>query len=106
MLLLKTITIIDLSSCVFVSQVRPVSAHRALVPSQTAARAGVEAVTPLGSGPKRFLSYQENLPSLPVPPLQQTLDRFLSSAAPLLSDDELKHAEKVKFRMKYRMKMP
>ncbi|ELT93087.1 hypothetical protein CAPTEDRAFT_218819 [Capitella teleta] len=44
---------------------------------------------------ERFLSHQENLPSLPVPPLQQTLDKFVSSSTPLFSDEELSQVKEM-----------
>ena len=43
----------------------------------------------------RMFSVQQTLPRLPVPPLQQTLDKFLLSVKPILSEDEFQHAEKV-----------
>lgn len=36
----------------------------------------------------RFYSHQESLPNLPVPPLQQTLDKYLKAVQPLINDDE------------------
>ena len=43
----------------------------------------------------RMFSVQESLPHLPVPPLQHTLDKFLRSVKPILSDDDYKRAQKV-----------
>ena len=52
----------------------------------------VAAVSP---APGRMMSLQQGLPTLPVPPLQQTLDRYLDVVKPLYSDEDYKHAEKV-----------
>ena len=40
-------------------------------------------------------SQHASLPSLPVPPLRQTLDKYLLTVKPLLSEDEFKYAEQV-----------
>lgn len=37
-----------------------------------------------------------NIPRLPVPPLQQTFDRFLLSIRPLVTTDKYKHAVNVR----------
>ncbi|KAF9963659.1 hypothetical protein BGZ65_001485, partial [Modicella reniformis] len=34
---------------------------------------------------------QDELPSLPIPPLEQTLDRYLESVRPLITDLEYEH---------------
>ncbi|XP_071441839.1 carnitine O-acetyltransferase-like [Hetaerina americana] len=38
----------------------------------------------------RNLMTQQNLPKLPVPPLQKTLDKYLRSVRPLITDEEFK----------------
>ncbi|CAH1785909.1 unnamed protein product, partial [Owenia fusiformis] len=43
----------------------------------------------------RMFAHQDSLPSLPVPPLQQTLQRYLDSIHPLLSEEEYKETEKI-----------
>jgi len=35
-----------------------------------------------------MLKYQSSLPKLPVPPLQQSLQKYLKAMRPLLNDDE------------------
>ncbi|KAI9306674.1 acyltransferase ChoActase/COT/CPT [Cunninghamella echinulata] len=45
------------------------------------------------SGP--MLRYQNNLPKLPVPALQGTLQKYLQSVRPLLSDDDYKKTEEL-----------
>ena len=49
----------------------------------------------------RMFSVQESLPHLPVPPLQHTLDKFLRSVKPILSDDDYKRAQKVSSFIKF-----
>uniref|UniRef100_A0A670Z937 Carnitine O-acetyltransferase n=1 Tax=Pseudonaja textilis TaxID=8673 RepID=A0A670Z937_PSETE len=41
----------------------------------------------------RYLTHQEGLPHLPVPPLQQTLDRYLLALEPVISEEELSHTK-------------
>jgi len=41
----------------------------------------------------RFYSHQESLPHLPVPPLQQTLDKYLKTIRPLVNDAEFKKTQ-------------
>lgn len=41
----------------------------------------------------RCLSYQQRLPSQPVPPLQQTCERYLSLLEPIVEAHELKSAK-------------
>ena len=36
----------------------------------------------------RFKTHQDSLPRLPVPPLQQTLDRYLKALQPIVSEEE------------------
>lgn len=48
-------------------------------------------VDPNAPGP--MLRYQANLPKLPVPPLQATLQKYLRSVRPLLSDEDYKKTE-------------
>ncbi|NXK76211.1 CACP acetyltransferase, partial [Amazona guildingii] len=49
--------------------------------------------TALGKIPGRFHVHQEALPHLPVPPLQQTLDRYLLALQPIISEEELNHTQ-------------
>ncbi|XP_042367712.1 carnitine O-acetyltransferase-like [Plectropomus leopardus] len=51
-----------------------------------------ESVTLVAS---RNLSHQKDLPSQPVPPLQQTCDIYLQYMEPMLEGDELKRAKKL-----------
>ncbi|XP_061587601.1 carnitine O-acetyltransferase-like [Cololabis saira] len=51
--------------------VRPVAAHRL---------------------PGRYLSHQGSLPSLPVPPLQQTCQRYLEALEPIMEPEELERS--------------
>ena len=44
----------------------------------------------------RMLSRQSTLPKLPVPPLEQTLQKFLRSVKPLNSPEDFRNAEKVR----------
>ncbi|XP_044848332.1 carnitine O-acetyltransferase isoform X2 [Mauremys mutica] len=41
----------------------------------------------------RYLAHQEGLPCLPVPPLQQTLDRYLLALQPIISEEEWTHTK-------------
>ena len=42
-------------------------------------------------GPKGdMLKYQSSLPKLPVPPLQQSLKKYLKAVQPLVNDEEFK----------------
>ncbi|XP_044188829.1 carnitine O-acetyltransferase [Thunnus albacares] len=43
----------------------------------------------------RYLTHQEGLPGLPVPPLQQTCERYLTALEPIVEVDELKHTKKM-----------
>uniref|UniRef100_A0A671Q875 Carnitine O-acetyltransferase-like n=1 Tax=Sinocyclocheilus anshuiensis TaxID=1608454 RepID=A0A671Q875_9TELE len=39
----------------------------------------------------RYLAHQEGLPKLPVPPLQQTCERYLAALTPIVDPEELNH---------------
>ena len=43
----------------------------------------------------RMFSVQAALPKYPVAPLQQTLQKYLKSLEPLLTEEEYRHTEKV-----------
>ncbi|XP_078324436.1 carnitine O-acetyltransferase-like isoform X4 [Crassostrea virginica] len=43
----------------------------------------------------RMFSVQDSLPKLPVPPLDQTLQKYLRSVRPLLTDDEYANTQKI-----------
>lgn len=45
--------------------------------------------------PGRYLAHQEALPHLPVPPLQQTLDKYLLALKPLVSQEEWSHTNEL-----------
>ncbi|KAG6933975.1 carnitine O-acetyltransferase [Chelydra serpentina] len=47
----------------------------------------------LGKLTGRYLAHQEGLPCLPVPPLQQTLDRYLLALQPIISEEEWNHTK-------------
>ena len=47
-------------------------------------------------GPKGgMFKYQSTLPKLPVPPLQQTLKKYLKAVRPLVNDEEFENTSKV-----------
>lgn len=43
----------------------------------------------------RMFSIQADLPRLPVPPLQQTLDKYLKTIKPITSEVEFNHTQQV-----------
>uniref|UniRef100_UPI0037E8ED3F carnitine O-acetyltransferase n=1 Tax=Semicossyphus pulcher TaxID=241346 RepID=UPI0037E8ED3F len=43
----------------------------------------------------RYLTHQKGLPTLPVPPLQQTCERYISALEPIVEVDELKHTKEL-----------
>lgn len=43
----------------------------------------------------RYLTHQKGLPTLPVPPLQQTCDRYISALEPIVHKEELTHTKKL-----------
>ncbi|KAM9326172.1 carnitine O-acetyltransferase isoform 2-T2 [Gastrophryne carolinensis] len=45
--------------------------------------------------PGRYLAHQEGLPRLPIPPLQQTLDKYLQALTPLVSQEEWSHTREL-----------
>lgn len=45
--------------------------------------------------PGRYLAHQEGLPPLPVPPLQQTLEKYLVALKPLISQEEWTHTQEL-----------
>lgn len=50
----------------------------------------------LNSGMKgRMFSIQADLPNLPVPPLQQTLDKYLKTVKPITTEAEYNHTQQV-----------
>lgn len=51
------------------------------------------AVKMISGGKPSLYNFQACLPTLPVPPLKQTTDRYLVSVKPLLSDDDYKEME-------------
>lgn len=38
---------------------------------------------------------QEDLPKLPVPPLKQTMERFMAMLEPIISEEELEHTRQL-----------
>ncbi|XP_067826078.1 carnitine O-acetyltransferase isoform X3 [Heptranchias perlo] len=45
--------------------------------------------------PGRYVAHQKFLPRLPVPPLQQTLDRYLLALKPIVSQEELEGTKQI-----------
>ena len=45
--------------------------------------------------PYSMLAKQKSLPRLPVPPLQQTMDKYLNAIRPLVNDDEFEQTRKL-----------
>ncbi|KAF6729922.1 Carnitine O-acetyltransferase [Oryzias melastigma] len=45
--------------------------------------------------PERSFVHQEGLPKLPVPPLKQTCERYLSMLEPIVSEEELEHTRQL-----------
>uniref|UniRef100_A0A8P4GC68 Carnitine O-acetyltransferase a n=1 Tax=Dicentrarchus labrax TaxID=13489 RepID=A0A8P4GC68_DICLA len=43
----------------------------------------------------RYLTHQRGLPGLPVPPLQQTCERYIGALEPIVEVDELKHTNEL-----------
>lgn len=43
----------------------------------------------------RYLSHQKGLPSLPVPSLQQTCERYMTALEPIVEVDERKHTKEL-----------
>ncbi|XP_061887357.1 carnitine O-acetyltransferase isoform X1 [Entelurus aequoreus] len=43
----------------------------------------------------RYLSHQKGLPSLPVPPLQQTCERYITALEPIVEVEELTHTKEL-----------
>ncbi|XP_069024991.1 carnitine O-acetyltransferase [Embiotoca jacksoni] len=43
----------------------------------------------------RYLTHQKGLPGLPVPPLQQTCERYVGALEPILEVEELKHTKQL-----------
>lgn len=41
------------------------------------------------------MMHQEGLPKLPVPPLKQTLERYLTALEPIVSEEELEHTREL-----------
>ncbi|XP_072287375.1 carnitine O-acetyltransferase isoform X2 [Pyxicephalus adspersus] len=45
--------------------------------------------------PGRYLAHQKTLPHLPIPPLQQTLDKYMLALKPLVSQEEWSHTNQL-----------
>ena len=45
--------------------------------------------------PYSMLARQKSLPRLPVPPLQQTMDKYLNAIRPLVNDDQFEQTRKL-----------
>ncbi|XP_078282157.1 carnitine O-acetyltransferase isoform X1 [Rhinoraja longicauda] len=45
--------------------------------------------------PGRYFAHQKSLPRLPVPPLLQTLERYLLNLEPIVSQEELEHTTQI-----------
>lgn len=43
----------------------------------------------------RYLTHQKGLPGLPVPPLQQTCERYIAALEPIVEVDELKQTKEL-----------
>lgn len=43
----------------------------------------------------RYLTHQKGLPSLPVPPLQQTCERYITALEPIIEAEELQHTKEL-----------
>lgn len=43
----------------------------------------------------RYLTHQQGLPHLPVPPLQQTCERYITALEPIVEVEELKHTKEL-----------
>lgn len=43
----------------------------------------------------RYLAHQESLPKLPVPPLQQTCERYLAALEPIVEEEDLQHTRQL-----------
>uniref|UniRef100_A0A8C3XUF2 Carnitine O-acetyltransferase n=1 Tax=Chelydra serpentina TaxID=8475 RepID=A0A8C3XUF2_CHESE len=61
--------------------------------SEKAKPSGLLKPVALGKLTGRYLAHQEGLPCLPVPPLQQTLDRYLLALQPIISEEEWNHTK-------------